>query len=195
MTDNPELPVKRKPGRPKGSTKAASVGKKTPKTFKERMAEYERTMPKLTVNDRALLGAMVNMEIKFPIYQKQIADCKDGREAAKFQEAYNNSLKEYRLIQSSLGMDRAQRSTDIDMQTEIDKLVDEATVLVDDLGRNIACSHCTSDFEMGTVIFHFRDDVPWTFNFICPKCGQLNTMSGIKALPEEMMLPDGVMSI
>lgn len=193
MTEN-DIPVKKRRGRPPGSSnKAAALGK-DPVTFKERMAEYERTMPKLTLNDRSLLAAMVNMEIEFPKFQKKIAACVDGREAAKFQEAYTISLKEYRQIQSALGMDRAQRSTDIDMQTEIDKLVDESTKLVEDLGRNIACAHCASDFEMGMIIFHFRDDVPWRFIFDCPKCGQPNTINGIKALPSSMMLIEGELS-
>jgi hypothetical protein len=194
MTDNPEEPIKKRRGRPPGSTNKNASATKNPVTFRERMAEYERTMPKLTLNDRSLLQAMVNMEIQFPDFQKKIAGSKDGREAAKYQEAYNISLKEYRQIQSALGMDRAQRSTDIDMQTEIDKLVAEATELVENVGRNIACAHCVSDFEMGTLIFHFRDDVPWTFNFVCPKCGQPNAISGIKALPASMMLIEGQVS-
>jgi len=145
-------------------------------------------MPRLAINDRAMLQAMVFMEIELPKIQKKIAKMKDGREIKAANEAYTNMLKEYRLLQDALKISRNQRSDDIDMQQEVDKLIAESNELVEKYGTEITCIFCESKLEMGYVIFHFRDDTPWQMSFDCPKCGKLNTIHGIKETPARMLM-------
>lgn len=183
-----EQPVKRGRGRPPGASAPKTDAKKIPKTASARIAEYVRTMPKLQLNDITLLQAMVFMEIELPRFQKKIAKMKDGREIKAATEGYNNTLKEYRLLQEALGIGRNQRSDEIDMQGEVDRLVQESEELVKKYGVEIACSFCVEVFELGTFIFHFRDDVGWRIQFTCPKCGKTNLIQGDKPIPTDKML-------
>lgn len=168
---------KRGRGRPPKGSETVDPNKAParPRSAKARMAEYLKFMPKAMPNDIIQLETMLAMENEMRRIQKKIAEVKDELVTRKLSEAYTNYSKEYRQILTGLGIDRAQRSTDIDMQSEVDKLVNEATLLVETIGIQIKCSECQSDFEMGTIIFHFRDDTAWLWQFICPnpKCGKL----------------------
>jgi len=185
MTDipDPSAPVKRGRGRPKGSTNAAGVSKSRPKTFKARLGEYLKTLPKISPNDYSMLESLVTLEVQMEELRKKMKSVKDALEIRKLSESYTNYSKEFRQVQDALGIGRNQRSTEIDMQGEVDALVLESKELVEASGAEIACSHCTSEIQMGFVLFHFRDDVPWYFHFDCPKCGQPNTISGSVAGP------------
>lgn len=190
MTD-PE--PKRKPGRPKGSTankvsKSGSIIKNRPKTAKARLDGYLDMMPMATLNDITLLENMVAIELEMDRLRNSMPDEKSGLEARKISEALSNYSKEYRLIQDALGIGRNQRSTEIDMQKEVDRLVAESTELVDKVGVKIQCKACVSDFEMGLILFHFKDEVPWVYVFACPKCGIVNQIMGIMEFPK---VPEG----
>lgn len=188
MADEPVK--KRPPGRPKGSTKEKSADrnlvKARPKTAKARLEEYVRTLPKITLNDITLLENMVAIEMEMDRLRKLMPTAKEGLEARKISEALTNYSKEYRLIQDALGIGRNQRSTEIDMQKEIDALVADSDALVAKVGVWITCTACVSDFEMGTIIFHFRDNVPWLWVFACPRCGTIIQQAGLHAFPREM---------
>jgi len=177
MTD---APVKKKPGRPKGSVAKSitNIARNRPKSARARLDAYLKTLPKVTLNDITLLENMVSMELEMERLRNKMPDEKDGLEARKLSEAISNYSKEYRLIQDSLGIGRSQRSTEIDMQSEVDKLVEESTVLVEKSGVPISCHFCKSDYEMGWVLFHFRDDVAWSWTFACPACKQVNHVTG-----------------
>lgn len=190
MTDTP-VPIKRKAGRPKGT---GGPRKSRPKTFKARLDEYIKTLPKIQPNDYSMLENLVTLEVRMEDTRKRMLKdpvtkkVPDALEVKKLSEAYTTYSKEFRQVQDNLGIGRSQRSDEMDMQGELDKFMEESRALVEDEGRRITCVHCNSDFEMGWVIFHFRDNTPWMFNFICPKCGKPNTMSGIREVPASIKL-------
>jgi Zn finger protein HypA/HybF involved in hydrogenase expression len=185
-TGSPSTPKTRR-GRPAGSrNKSQAVKSARPKTSKQRLAEYLK-IPQLAVNDVVQIQNMVAMEDQMETIRKEMGKATDPTAVRKLSESFSLVSKEYRLVQEAMGLSRNQRSTEIDMQKEVDTLVADSTALVEQAGVKINCQYCVSNFEMGWIIFHFRDETGWTFTFACPYCGKDNIIMGAGVRPAPLL--------
>ena len=107
---------------------------------------------------------------------KTVKDLNDTRTALS---------REHRLLQQALGIGRAARGEQINIEEQIRKWREAARARVEKESTPIRCANCVSDFNLGFILFHFRDDVPWSFSFQCPKCQTLNHLTGQVAFQTE----------
>ena len=97
-------------------------------------------------------------------------------ELKKYGELYSKLSGEFRQLQTSLGIDRASRETQVDTAEELKKMMKGAQELLKKHGVPIICPKCREDnvkINQGFVMFHFRQDVTWTWTSQCPKCGSM----------------------
>lgn len=151
----------------------------TPQSFDERYRAYELAYDNLTPNDRTSLKTLVALEIQIEQAQVDMLIQENVLNRAKIGDSIATLSREHRQLQDNLGISRARRKQETNAQDEVNRLRDGARAFVENLGVLIACGHCASKFEMGWILFHFRDDVPWTFTFTCPRCNEVTTLTGV----------------
>lgn len=103
------------------------------------------------------------------------------------QQIMTDMQREVRQIESALGLDAGSlRSGGVDeIRREIYTVMDRAKALLDKHAVRITCPACRASkaerhINMGYILFHFRQDVPFHFFTICPhpECNQGIHISG-----------------
>lgn len=148
-------------------------------SFEQRLREYELAYENLTPNDRAGFRTLVAFDMELDDIRTKLRNANaDAR--SKLNSTAADISRERRQLETALGIGRATRKQETNAQDEVNRLRDGAQDFVEKHGAKITCTHCVSKFDMGWVLFHFRDEVHWTFRFNCPKCKTPNVIRGEK---------------
>ena len=150
-------------------------------SIEERLAAYLGHFESPAPNDLVLLRQMAAIEIQLDHVQQRWATAvADGdRTAAKtWAEMLKSMTTEHRNIQQSLGIDRGGRDktrSQSDLVSYVQDIIRKTADFVDEHAIKIRCPHCMAaqsktEIDMGFILFHFRQDVPWHFEFQCPLC-------------------------
>lgn len=145
--------------------------------FNAYMKYYEDPAP----NDILLLRQMARMEAQLDAIQDQWEEAviEGNRTAAKaWSDMVKSLTSEHRAIQSTLGISRAARDktrSREDLADYIQDIIRKTAAFTDEHAIQIRCPHCAlspaeTEINMGFILFHFRQDVPWHFEFQCPLC-------------------------
>ena len=124
-----------------------------------------------------------------PLAEEVASDVAQGniKDVRQKQQIMTDLQREVRQIESSLGLDAGSlRSGGVDeIRKEIYTVMDRAKALLDKHAVRITCPACRASktarhINMGYILFHFRQDVPFHFFTICPHpdCGQGIHISG-----------------
>jgi hypothetical protein len=147
--------------------------------FQAYMQYYEDPAP----NDILLLRQMARIEVQLNAIQNQweTAVSEGSRVASKGWSDMVRSLTDtHRNIQSTLGISRSARDrtkSREDLVDYIQDIIGKTADFLDDHAVKIRCPHCVvspaeTEIDMGFILFHFRQDTPWHFEFQCPLCGE-----------------------
>lgn len=145
--------------------------------FQAYMEYYEDPAP----NDILLLRQMARIEAQLDAIQDKwdAAVSEGSRVASKgWSDMVKSLTAEHRNIQSTLGISRSARdktrSRD-DLADYVQDIIRKTSDFVDEQTIEIRCPHCAlspaqTEINLGFVLFHFRQEVPWHFEFQCPLC-------------------------
>jgi hypothetical protein len=147
--------------------------------FQHYLEFYEDPAP----NDILLLQQMARIEAQLDAIQdKWDQAIQEGdRTASKgWSDIVKNLTGEHRNIQVTLGISRTARDktkSRADLATYVQDIIRKTSDFVDEHAVPIRCPHCYEspanvEIDMGFILFHFRQDVPWHFEFQCPMCQQ-----------------------
>jgi len=152
------------------------------RSHENRVQKYLEHFESPTPNDVQSIRAMVDLEIQMFEVNAKRNQAKDTNELNKLAEIYTTLSREHRQLQVSLGIDRTNRETGLDAANEIKRFVDEAREFIEKETITIRCSHCRVRLDMGYILFHFRQDVPYEFRFKCPRseCGKITQIVGVR---------------
>jgi len=157
--------------------------------IERRVQEYLRVYEEPAApNDMVMLRQMATMEVQMESVQTRLNTAiQDGDQARTrtWSGIMKSMVKDHRDIQSLLGIDRTSRdkSKSRDEMVEyIQDIIRKAGEFVDEHAIPIRCPTCMesqaqTELDMGHILFHFRQDVPWKFEFQCPMCGEVLTIS------------------
>lgn len=149
----------------------------------DRLAQYLEFYEDPAPNDLILLQQMVRIELQLGDMQTQLeTSVQDGtRTAAKgWSDMIKTYTAEHRNIQAALGIDRTGRDrskSQTDLAIYVQDVVQKTSSFLKEHAIKIRCPHCleaqsSTEIDMGFILFHFRQDVPWSFEFQCPLCEQ-----------------------
>jgi len=154
-------------------------------TEEERIQAYLEYYENPAPNDLVMIEAMATYEMAIRSARQQWRTVMEGadpaRTAAKtWADIIRGLTREHRLIQDTLGIKRADRDKedkDADQREYVTSIIQKASAFVREHAIPIRCPHCADedaqvDINMGMILFHFRQDVPWRFECQCPRCGE-----------------------
>lgn len=155
-----------------------------PQDFDARLRQYILSYEGITPNDLTSFRTLVTLDMQIEKLQRQLVETDDVLVQTKIGDSVATLSREHRQLQDSMGIARAKRKAETNAQDEVNRLRDGARAFVEKLGVEIKCQHCRSDFQMGWLLFHFRDDTPWRFSFTCPnpKCGRITEILGTRVV-------------
>lgn len=154
-----------------------------PETFQKRLDEYLSAFDRITPNDRQSFATLVTIELNLEHIRERLLTDLEASDYQKLSDSLTTLSREHRQLQESLGVGRARRKSEASAQDEIEKLRAGAARFLDRQTTKIECRACRTQINMGFVAFHFRDEVPWRMEALCPKCGKLMVMHGAIELP------------
>lgn len=150
-------------------------------SVEDRVAAYRQYYEDPAPNDLLLLKQMARIEVQLePIQDEWEKAVSAGeRTASKGWSDMVKSLTDaHRNIQATLGISRSARDktrTREDLVEYIQDIIGKTAAFVDDHAVEIRCPRCVlspseTEIDMGFILFHFRQDVDWSFEFECPLC-------------------------
>ncbi len=163
------------------------------KSEDSRYNEYAAAFENITPNDRHSLRTLVALEMRMEDLTAQIASPDKGVRVADLSKTFTELSREHRQLQVSLGIGRAERGEQINTAAELKGFVKAARDLLAESTIPIRCPE-HPDFNLGYVLYHFRENTPFSFTFTCPKDGALQTISGpvpFSTAPFELPGPAG----
>lgn len=145
--------------------------------FQAYMEYYEDPAP----NDVLLLRQMARIEAQLDTIQDrwEEAIAEGNRTAsAAWAKMVKDLTSEHRNIQATLGISRSARDktkSREDLADYVQDIIRKTASFMDEHAIQIQCPHCAlspaqTEIDMGFILFHFRQDVPWHFEFQCPLC-------------------------
>ena len=151
--------------------------------IESKLAKYKEQLANLTPNDEAVLRQMATIEVQLGMLDEKLnTDEFDPDGVQKITLSKQRLLAEFRQLQTSIGLDRRSREGEEDDAVAIvQKFVRDAKNFVETYAVKITCPYCGQEkvvINQGMIIFHFRDNVPWQWRSICPRCGKEFTIDG-----------------
>jgi len=154
-------------------------------TLANRVAEIMSAHPHLTEANRRQVEQLAAHERAFSVatmkFQQAVEDgnVKDMRQ---YQQTMTGLTAEIRQLMRSLRIDvgSLQGEGPEELRQEILEMMDQAKAMLQQHAIRLVCPACTirkegpAHINLGFLLFHFRDDVPWHLWLTCPhpKCGQ-----------------------
>jgi hypothetical protein len=148
------------------------------KDEEKRYRAYTESFENITPNDEHNFRMLVAIEIRMEAIEEDLKRPKEGQRIKDLSDSFKALSTEHRQLEVALGIGRATRGDQINIATELENFKQAAAELIKKSGTTIRCSNCKSQFNFGFIVFHFQNDVPWKFDFECPKCRHLSTQSG-----------------
>lgn len=155
-----------------------TTAKRYERTVAGRLSEYTDSFENITPNDRTMFENMVGIEMRMETVRAELDAASEPKEIADLTKALQILSSEHRQIQTTLGIGRAKRGEQFNLQKELEDYLESAKALIEKRQIAIACSECKSDIDLGFILYHFSDDTPWSFMFNCPRCNKLISLSG-----------------
>lgn len=154
-------------------------------SVEERIAAYVEYFEDVSPNDLVMIRTMANLEMAIERANQQWVEALSGEDTSRrvakdWSDILRNLSREHRQIQDTLGIGRAKREKEdksADQVEYVRSVMRRAASFVNEHTIPIRCPYCMDEeaqveINMGFILFHFRDDVPWQFGFECPRCGQ-----------------------
>ena len=143
------------------------------------MSHYEPES--ITANDAQTFRNMAVIEMQMGRIDELLQDEEDVSQLKILSETYAKLSGEYRQLQSTLGIDRNSRDTQVDTANELKRMIAGAKELLEKHSVPIVCPKCLESeaeikINQGFIVFHFRQNVPWRWESVCPRCGEKMVM-------------------
>ncbi len=156
--------------------------------IKARIEEYLADLDKssITVSDRSQIKNLARLEIGIEQLTEKLATIGEveSKSAKALSDNLTSLMAQHRQISSLLGIDRKSRSSRGEGEYEqyLPRLHKEALNFVMENAVIILCPHCVKEkaqvkINEGMIIFHFRDNVAWSWTSACPRCRQEFTIN------------------
>ena len=143
---------------------------------------FEPTTP----NDEQMLRQLVNKEIQLELVRKQIMKSLQSDEIRHtvqkaLSDIESKQLSDYQKIQNELGISYSKRVKQKDVTEELPRVIKAAAEFLDEHSVRISCPYCVNEpaevnIHQGYIIFHFRDNVDWKWESVCPRCNKTITL-------------------
>jgi hypothetical protein len=162
---------------PRVVVKAKEVYKDTNRSIEQRVDAYISNFEGVTQNDIQTFRQMAVLEQQMVEIETRLLD--KGLIPAELKtlgELYTKLSGEFRQLQSILGIDRSSRETQVDTAEALKRYVHGADELLKKHAVEIRCPKCVAKevvINQGYIMFHFRNDVTWTWTSRCPQCGEM----------------------
>lgn len=148
------------------------------RTIEGRMSEYLDSYENVTPNDRTMFENMVGIEMRMETIRVELDRAEDHKEIESLTKSLQALSSEHRQIQTLLGIGRAKRGEQFNLQRELETYLDASEKLIESRAAKIACRACQAEIDLGLILYHFADNTPWSFMFVCPRCGRLESIRG-----------------
>lgn len=152
--------------------------KRYERTIAGRLEEYTDSYENITPNDRVMFETLVGLEMRLETVRAELDSASDAKDISDLTKALQVLSSEHRQIQTTLGIGRAKRGEQFNLQNELDAYLNSAKELIEKRQVKIDCAICKSEIDLGFILYHFSSDTPWSFMFTCPRCGKLISQSG-----------------
>ena len=147
--------------------------------FKSRLEALMSPFDKdtITPNDYISFRNLAEIQMQMDALTEQLRSGEYRSDVSKLKtlnETYAKLSGEARQLQSALGIDRSSRETQVDTGAAIRHMVQGAQETLRANAVMIVCPACKARdvlINQGYILFHFRQDVPWKWESVCPKCG------------------------
>jgi hypothetical protein len=136
-----------------------------------------------TPNDELMLRQMAKIEAQIAVNDERIDNMLDNPDQFKHTElesAFRNKdrlVKQHQNIQNDLGISKKARAEREDVKKELPRIIQGAQEFLHENATFIYCPHCEEEAAHVKIrlgyIFHFRQDVPFYWCNVCPRCGGL----------------------
>lgn len=165
---------------------------------KARYDEYLEQFTPETLNDEQMLLELCYIEHNLNQIREKVDQSIESGDAhtriKALSDVKRGLLADYNKIQSELGISRSKREENKEIKDEIPRFIQEANEFLAENSVQIQCPHCLSEpaeviINQGFILFHFREDVSWSWRQTCPRCHLEFEISGSRNVPE---IPDGV---
>lgn len=165
-----------KKGKQRIKVEAKKVYKDTERSVVQRVDAYISNFEGVTPNDIQTFRQMAVLEQQMVEIEArlQLKEQLDPKDLKTLGELYTKLSGEFRQLQSVLGIDRSSRETQVDTAAELKKMIGAAKELLKKNSIPITCKSCAEKgvvIAEGYVLFHFRNDVKWSWDSVCPQCG------------------------
>lgn len=140
----------------------------------------------ITISDRSQIKNLARLDIAIEELTAKlsgIADASD-KSAKTLSDNLTRLMAQHRQISALLGIDRKSRSNrgEGEYESYLPRLHQEAQAFLAEHSLMIVCPLCIQEkartkIVEGTIIFHFRQDVEWSWTSHCPKCRQKFTIN------------------
>jgi len=155
--------------------------KATNRTRDERFKDYLKHFKEPTPNDQRSLWTLIDLEMQLESVEERQKDARDSKDIGVYAEVLTKLSREYRLLQSDLGIGRVQRESEVEPVHVIQDFVVGAKKFLKDQTLAIKCEKCHHErrLNLGFVFFPFHREVAYQFQFKCPNpaCGRINTIT------------------
>jgi len=153
--------------------------------FLARLEKYTQSYTNITPNDQHSFETLVSIEMQMDEIDTQLrAGGLSARDHKDLSETQTTLSREHRLVQQALGIGRAARGEQVNIENEIRKFREAARIRIENETVAIRCPVCPESYNLGFILYHFRQDQPWSFLTNCPKCGSPIQLVGQVAFPE-----------
>lgn len=152
--------------------------------IQERIDQYMSDLDKssITASDRSQIKNLARLDIAIEELTNKLSGIADASDktAKTLSDNLTRLMAQHRQISSLLGIDRKSRANrgEGEYESYLPRLHREAQAFLYEHSLMIVCPHCIQDKARtkileGTIIFHFKEDVAWSWTSHCPKCKQL----------------------
>lgn len=140
----------------------------------------------ITISDRSQIKNLARLDIAIEELTAKlsgIADASD-KSAKTLSDNLTRLMAQHRQISALLGIDRKSRASrgEGEYESYLPRLHQEAQAFLAEHSLMIVCPLCIKEKSHtkileGTIIFHFKEDVEWSWTSHCPKCRQMFTIN------------------
>lgn len=151
-------------------------------TADERVESLMQQFPELSEAHLPMVRQLVAFErglARLTVQFDEAVTHKDLPKVRKYQQAMTDLQRELRLMSQQLQIDVGSLRGEgaVEIRQEVMTLMDRSQALLQKHAVRLTCPACQEKgivINLGFLLFHFRDDVPWRFWCACPheRCGQ-----------------------
>jgi hypothetical protein len=154
----------------------------------DRIKAYEKDfdVSSLTEGDKSQIKNLARIEVSIESLTERLSSIgeSDPKDAKSLSDTLASLMGQHRQLAAALGIDRKSRTNrgDSEYQEYLPRLHREAQEFLERYSVVIMCPACIAQqariqINQGLIIFHFANNVDWSWTSNCPRCNEKFTIN------------------